>query len=132
MHSRREFLQFASITAMLVGGRSWNSFAAKQKLILDDLLKFDSKGQVTLLHLTDIHGQLKPIYFRPPSENFGIGDFEGIPPHLVGEAFLKHFNILPNSPLAYAHTMIDYVPLAIEYGKPVSYTHLTLPTKRIV
>ena len=117
MHSRREFLQFASITAMLIGGRSWNSFAAKQKLILDDLLKFDSKGQVTLLHLTDIHGQLKPIYFRPPSENFGIGDFEGIPPHLVGEAFLKHFNILPNSPLAYAHTMIDYVPLAIEYGK---------------
>ena len=117
MQSRREFLQFASITAMLIGGRSWNSFAAKQKLNFDDLLKFDSKGQVTLLHLTDMHGQLKPIYFRPPSENYGIGNYEGIPPHLVGEAFLNHFNIMPNSPLAYAHTMLDYVPLATEYGK---------------
>ena len=117
MNSRREFLQLASITALLVGGGSWNSIAAKQQLTQNDLLKFNEKGQVTLLHITDIHGQLKPLYFRPPSENFGIGKFEGIPPHLVGEAFLKHFNIEPNTPLAYAHTMLDYVPLAREFGK---------------
>ena len=117
MQSRREFLQLASITAMLIGARPWNTFAAKQQLNIDDILEFDSKGQVTLLHLTDIHGQLKPIYFRPPSENFGVGKFEGIPPHLVGEAFLNYFDIKPNSPLAYAHTMVDYVPLAMEYGK---------------
>ena len=117
MNSRREFLQLASITALLIGGRSWNSIAAKQQLNQSDLLKFNHKGQVTLLHLTDLHGQLKPVYFRPPSENFGIGEFEGIPPHLVGEAFLKHFNIEPNTPLAYAHTMLDYVTLAREYGK---------------
>ena len=117
MNSRREFLQLASITALLIGGRGWNSIAAKQQLNQSDLLKFNHKGQVTLLHLTDLHGQLKPVYFRPPSENFGIGEFEGIPPHLVGEAFLKHFNIEPNTPLAYAHTMLDYVTLAREYGK---------------
>ena len=117
MNSRREFLQLASITALLIGGRSWNSVAAKQQLKQSDLLKFNVKGQVTLLHLTDLHGQLKPVYFRPPSENYGIGEFEGIPPHLVGEAFLKHFNIEPDTPLAYAHTMLDYIPLAREYGK---------------
>ena len=117
MQSRREFLQLASITAMLIGVRPWNSIAAKQELNIDDILKFDSKGQVTLLHLTDIHGQLKPVFFRPPSENYGVGKFEGIPPHLVGEAFLNYFDIKPNTPLAYAHTMIDYVPLAMEYGK---------------
>ena len=117
MKSRREFLQLASITALLIGGKSWNSVAAKQQLSQNDLLKFNSKGQVTLLHLTDLHGQLKPVYFRPPSENFGIGKFEGIPPHLVGKAFLDYFNISPKTPLAYAHTMLDYVPLAFEYGK---------------
>ena len=117
MQSRREFLQLASITAMLIGVRPWSSIAAKQELNIDDILKFDSKGQVTLLHLTDIHGQLKPVFFRPPSENYGVGKFEGIPPHLVGEAFLNYFDIKPNTPLAYAHTMIDYVPLAMEYGK---------------
>ena len=82
MKSRREFLQLASITALLIGGKSWNSVAAKQQLSQNDLLKFNDKGQVTLLHLTDLHGQLKPVYFRPPSENFGIGKFEGIPPTL--------------------------------------------------
>ena len=117
MRSRREFIQLASISAMLFASRPWNALAAKQQLKTEDLLKFDTKGQVTLLHLTDIHGQLKPVYFRPPSENFGVGEFEGIPPHLVGKAFLKHFGISPNTPLAYAHTMVDYVPLAMEYGK---------------
>ena len=117
MQSRREFLQLATITAMLIGGKSWSAVAAKQEISENDLLKFDSKGQITLLHITDIHGQLKPVFFRPPSENFGIGKYEGIPPHLVGKVFLDYFGIEPNTPLAYAHTMLDYVPLAREYGK---------------
>ncbi len=117
MQSRRDFLELAAITAMLLGSRSWSALAAKQELKSEDLLKFDSKGQITLLHVTDLHGQLKPVYFRPPSENYGVGKFEGIPPHLVGEAFLEYFGINPNTPLAYAHSMIDYIPLAIEYGK---------------
>ena len=98
-------------------GQPLTTLAAKQKIILDDILKFDSKGQLTLLHFTDIHGQLKPVYYRPPSENYGVGQFEGIPPHLVGEKFLSHFNIDNKSPLAYAHTMVDYLDLAKEYGK---------------
>ena len=117
MQSRREFLQLAAITALLIGGKSWSSVAASQEISENDLLKFDSKGQITLLHITDIHGQLKPVFFRPPSENFGIGKYEGIPPHLVGKVFLDYFGIEPNTPLAYAHTMLDYVPLAREYGK---------------
>ena len=111
MRSRREFIQLASISAMLLATKPWNSIAAKQNLKIEDLLEFDTKGQVTLLHLTDLHGQLKPVYFRPPSENFGVGKYEGIPPHLVGKAFLKHFGISPKTPLAYAHTMVDYLSL---------------------
>jgi len=98
-------------------GQPLTALAAKQKIILDDILKFDSKGQLTLLHFTDIHGQLKPVYYRPPSENYGVGQFEGIPPHLVGERFLSHFDIDKISPLAYAHTMVDYLDLAKEYGR---------------
>jgi len=94
-----------------------NSIAAEQKLNQDQLLKFDSTGSLTLLHITDIHAQLKPVYFRPPSENYGVGDFEGIPPHLVGESFLEHFKIPKGSPLAYAHTMVDYVNMAKTYGR---------------
>lgn len=118
MISRRDFLQIAGVTSALLGGyANWNRLAARQALTQDDLLRFNSKGQVTLLHITDIHAQLKPVYFRPPSENFGVGAFEGIPPHLVAEAFLDHFHIDPGTPLAYAHTMVDYVNLAKEYGR---------------
>jgi len=118
MWSRRDFLQHAAVVAAITGfSGGLTRVAAQQKLTQDDLLKFDAKGQVTLLHLTDIHGQLKPVYFRPPSENFGVGAFEGIPPHLVGEDFLKHFGIPKGSPLSYAHTMVDYVNMARTYGR---------------
>ena len=89
MITRRDFMQFGSVAALTAGMAS--GFAgnltralAQQKLTQDDLLKFDSKGQVTLLHFTDVHAQLKPVYFRPPDTNIGVGAYEGIPPHLVG------------------------------------------------
>ena len=118
MLSRREFMQMAAVTAGIYGTTSnWNRAAAQQAMTQEDLLKFDSKGQVTLLHVTDMHAQLKPLYFRPPSENYGVGAFEGRPPHLVGEDFLAHFDIAPGTPLAYAHTMVDYANLAQTYGR---------------
>ena len=58
-----------------------------------DLLKFDPLGNVTLLHVADIHGQLMPVYFREPSVNIGVGEASGQPPHITGKDFLKHFGI---------------------------------------
>ncbi len=118
MFTRRDFLQFSAVAASITGfSGAITPVAAQQKLTQDQLLDFDSKGSLTLLHITDIHAQLKPVYFRPPSENYGVGAFEGIPPHLVGKDFLKHFNIEPGRALAYAHTMDDYVNLARTYGR---------------
>ncbi|MCB1382030.1 MAG: thiosulfohydrolase SoxB [Notoacmeibacter sp.] len=120
MYSRREFLQFgltAGAALSVAGyGSGLTRALAQQKLTQQDLLKFDAKGQVTLLHFTDVHAQLKPIYFRPPDTNIGVGAYAGIPPHLVGEDFLKHFGIEAGSAYAYAHTMVDYVNLARAYG----------------
>jgi sulfur-oxidizing protein SoxB len=116
--TRRDFLQYSAVAAALTGfGGNLSKVAAQQSITQQDLLKFDDRGKLTLLHLTDIHAQLKPVYFRPPSENFGVGAFEGIPPHLVGENFLKHFGLERGSALAYAHTMVDYVAMARSYGK---------------
>jgi len=111
-------LQLAAASAAFGGlPGSMTKALAQQKLTQEELLSFESKGQVTLLHLTDIHAQLEPVYFRPPDTNIGIGDYAGIPPHLVGEDFLKHFDLSPGSALAYAHTMLDYVNLARGYGR---------------
>ena len=120
-YSRRDFLQFAANAGVVFGAAGLlanpTRALAQQKLTQDDLLKFDAKGQVTLLHFTDVHGQLAPVYFRPPDTNIGVGAYAGIPPHLVGEEFLKEFGIERGSALAYAHTFLDYVDLAKAYGR---------------
>lgn len=118
MFSRREFLQAAVASTALTGlGGGLKRAVAQQRLTQDDLLSFDSKGKITLLHITDMHAQLEPVYFRPPDTNIGIGDYAGIPPHLVGEQFISHFGLESGSALAYAHTMLDYVEMARTYGR---------------
>lgn len=121
MISRREFLQYMAVSGAALGSAGYLAnpmrALAQQQLTQDDLLQFDSKGQVTLLHFTDVHAQLKPIYFRPPDTNIGVGGYAGIPPHIVGEAFLKQFGIEPGTPEAYAFTMVDYEALAQTYGR---------------
>jgi len=119
--NRRDFLQYMMNTAAVISAAGYGAnptrALAQQKLTQDDLLRFDAVGQITLLHFTDVHGQLAPVYFRPPDTNIGVGAFAGIPPHLVGEEFLKTFGIERGSPLAYAHTFVDYIDLAKTYGK---------------
>ena len=118
MISRREFFHLAAASAVVTGssmpfGRAMASQAMTQK----ELLSFDSLGQVTLLHFTDMHAQLTPIYFREPSFNLGVGEVKGLPPHITGRDFLKEFNIDEGTPEAYALSSEDFSALAREYGR---------------
>jgi sulfur-oxidizing protein SoxB len=116
MTSRRDFLQIAAATAALVP-TGWTRAFAQQSLVQDDLLAFEPMGNVTLVHLTDIHAQLVPILFREPSTNLGVGEARGQVPHVTGRAYLDLFGIPGGSPLAYALTPEDYVALARGYGR---------------
>ncbi|MGB0959819.1 MAG: thiosulfohydrolase SoxB [Halocynthiibacter sp.] len=120
MISRRDFLQ-ATVAASAVYGASgvgnWSKLAAQQALTQDQLLEFDTSGNVTIVHITDIHAQMKPIWFREPEINMGIGDVNGLPPHVTGKDFLNLFNMKPGTPEAYALTYDDFTSLAGTYGK---------------
>ncbi|NDV88561.1 thiosulfohydrolase SoxB [Aurantimonas aggregata] len=120
MFSRREFLTatvaLGALTGSGLSGR-WSRAAAQQRLTEDDLLGAADFGNVTLLHVTDIHAQLKPVYFREPAVNIGIGAVAGLPPHVTGADFLKLYQIEPGSPDAYALTSEDFGALARQYGK---------------
>jgi len=134
MFSRREFLMAATATSALLGSGmagSWSRLMAQQALTEDQLLAMEPKGQLTLVHITDIHAQLKPIYFREPSINLGIGDVTGKPPHVTGADFLKLYNIQPGSPDAYALTSEDFVSLAQTYGKMGGMDRVATVIKRI-
>ena len=120
MITRREFLQ-ASVAASAIVGASglgnWSRLAAQQALSQDQLLQFDDFGNVTLIHITDIHAQLKPVWFREPEINVGVGDAKGKPPHVTGDDFLKMFDLEPASRDAYALTYPDFVALGKAYGR---------------
>lgn len=120
MISRRDFLQTSVATAALYGASgfgNWAKIAAQQALTQDQLLEFDTFGNVTLIHVTDIHAQLKPIYFREPSVNIGVGSNKGAVPHVTGADYRKLYGIHDGSPSAYALTHDDFASLAKGYGR---------------
>ncbi|AUR03283.1 Mn-dependent hydrolase SoxB [Phaeobacter inhibens] len=99
------------------GFGNWGRLAAQQRLTQDQLLQFDTYGNISLIHVTDIHAQLKPIYFREPSINLGVGDNKGHVPHITGADFRKAYGIADGSPSAYALTYNDFASLAQGYGR---------------
>ncbi|MEJ5219296.1 thiosulfohydrolase SoxB [Cognatishimia sp. D5M38] len=120
MISRRDFLQVSMAASALLGASgfgNWARLAAQQKLTQDQLLNFDTYGNVSLIHVTDIHGQLKPIYFREPSINIGVGSNKGAVPHVTGADFRKLYGINDGSPSHYALSSGDFAALAEGYGR---------------
>jgi S-sulfosulfanyl-L-cysteine sulfohydrolase len=109
---RRDLLQ--ALTAAAIAGVVPRIGKAVEGDELYDIGKF---GNVRVLHITDTHAQLDPVYFREPSVNLGVGSMAGKPPHLVGGAFLKYFGIAPKSRLAHAFTFLDFAEAAHKYGR---------------
>ena len=123
--NRREFarlLGMASAAGLLpTGARAARS----------DFYDQGNFGDVRLLHFTDCHAQLNPVYFREPSVNIGVGAALGQPPHLVGDAFLVHFGIPRNGPRAHAFTHLDFAEAAASYGKVGGFAHLATLVKQL-
>ncbi|HJU31340.1 MAG TPA: thiosulfohydrolase SoxB [Hyphomicrobiaceae bacterium] len=118
MITRRSFLQVAAATAAVTGlGGGLRRAAASSAIRQEDLLRFSPKGQLTILHMADTHAQLRPIYYREPSLNLGVGDARGKLPHLTGAALLDAFAIRPASADAYMLSPDDYEALARTYGR---------------
>lgn len=119
--NRREFLQLLAAASVAGFGLNTRLALANQPSNPYELPSF---GNVSVLHYTDCHAQLLPIYYREPSVNLGIGSMQGKPPHLVGEPFLKHYGIAPNTLEAHAFTYLDFAEAAKKYGKVGGFAHL--------
>ncbi|HEX4882804.1 MAG TPA: thiosulfohydrolase SoxB [Casimicrobiaceae bacterium] len=126
---RREFLQM--LAAASAAGLPLTARPALDAADASTFYDVPPFGRVSLLHFTDTHAQLKPVYFREPSVNIGVGDAAGKPPHLVGEAFLRHFGIRPGTPEAHAFTYLDFTAAARTYGMVGGFAHLATLVKRL-
>jgi len=126
--SRREFIRLMGLAgaAGLVPG---SVFAAARKP--SDLYEVPKFGNVSLMHITDTHAQLNPIYFREPNVNLGVGGALGQAPHLVGEKLLKHFGIEGGGIESHAFTYLNFDKAAAEYGKVGGFAHLRTLVQRL-
>jgi sulfur-oxidizing protein SoxB len=139
--SRREFLRMLAIASAagfnLSGCDSDNKSGKSSATGINaaktpaDPYELPPFGNVSLLHYTDCHAQLLPVYYREPSINIGVGDMKGKPPHLVGEKFLEFYGIKPDTRDAHAFTYLDFVAAAHTYGKTGGFAHLATLVKKL-
>jgi sulfur-oxidizing protein SoxB len=128
--NKREFVQMlgaASVAGMGLG-RYADADAATAQQGLYDIAPF---GNVSFLHMTDCHAQLKPIHFREPSVNLGIGSMQGQLPHRVGESLLNAASIAPGSAAAHAFTFLDFEQAARRYGRVGGFAHLATLVRQL-
>ena len=123
--TRREFIRV--LAAATVAGFVLDRRAAGADALYDPP-KF---GNVSLLHFTDCHAQLRPVHFREPSVNLGVGVAANRPPHLVGERLLRYFGIAPGTREAHALTHLDFAEAAVVYGRVGGFAHLATLVKRL-
>ncbi len=131
--NRREFLKtlaIAGASGMALSGCSLLSRRTYRRPPAD-LYDIPRYGNVSLLHITDCHAQLLPLWFREPHINIGVGDMRGRPPHLVGRHFLEYFGIEPKSLYAHAYTYLDFTEAAQHYGKVGGFAHLATLVKQL-
>jgi sulfur-oxidizing protein SoxB len=126
--SRREFIKLLGM-AGAAGMLPPSVFAAKRQP--SDLYEVPKFGNLSLLHITDTHAQLNPIYFREPNVNLGIGGALGKAPHIVGEKLLAHFGIEPGGIEAHAFTFLNFDEAAAKFGRVGGFAHLKTLVDRI-
>ena len=90
----------------------------------DDFYNLEMQGNARILHITDVHGQLLPVYFREPNVNLGVAKAYGRPPHVVGKDLLKQMGLKQNSPESYAYTYLNFEESAKKYGRTGGFAHL--------
>ena len=120
--SRREFIQV--LAASVASGISQSSLFGKSYPDFNAIYDAKPFGNVHLLHITDCHAQLNPIYYREPSVNIGVGAATNKFPHIVGENFLQASGVEPGSALAHAFTCQNFVQAAELFGKVGGFAHL--------
>lgn len=125
--NRRRFLQMmgmstaaAALAACDKPGNQSTSADSDQS----DIFSVPMKGEARILHTTDLHGQLFPVYFREPNVNLGMGEAFGRPPHMVGAKLMDYMGLTGNEMAKYAYTYQDFDKLARQYGRMGGYAHI--------
>jgi sulfur-oxidizing protein SoxB len=121
--SRREFVYMMAVLGTApVFANSHTRMVDSEKL--SDYYKLKNFGNARILHMTDSHAQLMPVYFREPSVNLGFFDNYNKPPHIVGDKMLDYYGIKGNKNLEYAYSCVNFEKHARAIGKVGGFAQL--------
>ncbi len=126
--TRRDFLQLmgaAGAAGFLTPGAVRSAWGTDR-----DPYEIPSFGNVSLLHMTDSHAQLLPVWWREPGTNIGVGREWNQTPHLVGSWKLGYYDVKAKTPEGYALSCLDFDTMAHRYGKIGGYAHIASIVKR--
>jgi sulfur-oxidizing protein SoxB len=127
--NRREFSQILAIAGM---ANIFPTTAFSKNQDNDShMYEVPSFGNARLIHMTDSHAQLLPVYFREPSVNLGVASENGRPPHIVGQNFLDYYGIESGTMSAHAFTSLDFISGAKQFGKVGGYAYLSTLIKQL-
>ena len=128
--SRRELLRLMAQSAAcaaagnLLSGRATAAAHTRHAKLPDNYYDLPMAGVARILHTTDWHGQLLPVYFREPNVNLGMGHAYGRLPHIVGKPLLAAIGAREHSPEAYAFTHLNFLENARNYGRMGGFAHM--------
>ena len=127
--SRRDFLQIAGALGLLsaTGANLFAGEAGKEKiknLSFSNIVDFEAKGKVSLLHICDLHAHIKPLYWREPSTLISAKNLVGTPGFICGDSFQKFYNVKSGTLEQYFDTYNDFSELAKKFGKMGGISHI--------
>lgn len=135
---RRELLKLMGFGATVVAIPGLISCTTKESKVTttsislpENFYSLPMQGKARILHITDVHGQLNPVYFREPNVNLGVGAAYGRPPHVVGNKLLNYMNMKPGTAESYAYTYLDFESSAKQLGKTGGYAHIKTLLKQL-
>ena len=120
--SRRDFL--LALGAAAAAGLPISNRQALANPHLSGLYDVPKFGNVHLMHMTDCHAQLNPVYYREPSMNLGVGSSSGKLPHIVGDSLLKAVNVPTDSLMAHAFSCLNFEEAARLFGRVGGFSHI--------
>jgi sulfur-oxidizing protein SoxB len=123
---RRTFMKLLAASAAAASATPWLTGCSHSALpgISKDFYKVPMMGNARILHMTDVHAQLTPVYFREPNVNIGVGEAHAHLPHIVGRNFLSAVGMHDDSPQSYAYTYLNFDKNAKKYGRMGGYAHI--------
>ena len=117
--SRRDFFHIAAALGLGIPAAASAAGGARRadEVGLKDIYSFKSCGNVTLLHICDMHAHIKPLYWREPSTLISAPNLTGTPGFLCGESFLNYYGMKGKTLDAYFDTFMNFDALAHKFGK---------------